>query len=86
MAKTTTNLYICLESHNGLRQSSGLAKRNIQKQAGVQLLYTSNPLNLYTLPETNIAPANEFATPKGDFIFQPSIFKGYLSCREGKSS
>ncbi len=30
---------------------------------------------LYTLPKTNMAPENR-PSQKGDFIFQPSIFRG----------
>ena len=38
----------------------------------------------YTLPETNIAPENGWLA-KRKLIFQPSIFRGYVSFREGKS-
>ena len=37
-----------------------------------------------TLPETNIAPENR--PSKRKLVFQPSIFRGYVSCREGKRS
>ena len=39
-----------------------------------------------TLPETNIAPENgwlEDVFPIGKYIFQPSIFRCYVSFREG---
>ena len=35
-----------------------------------------------TLPETNIAPDNGLG-PKRKIMFQPSIFRGYVSFREG---
>ena len=34
-----------------------------------------------TLPETNISP--EIGLPKRKVVFQPSIFRGYVSFREG---
>ena len=38
----------------------------------------------FTLPETNIAVAPENKQgPKRKVIFQPSIFRGYVSFREG---
>ena len=41
-----------------------------------------NPRKNATLHEANITPANR-PFPKGDVTFQPSIFKGYVSFREG---
>ena len=35
-----------------------------------------------TLPETNMTPENT-PGPKRKVIFQPSIFRGYVSFREG---
>jgi len=35
---------------------------------------------LHTLPETNRAPENH---PRRKLVFQPSIFRGYVSFREG---
>ena len=34
------------------------------------------PMNNYTLPETNSKASESRAIPKGDFIFEPSIFLG----------
>ena len=39
-------------------------------------------VNLYTLPETNVAPENR-PKPNRKVVFQPSIFRGYVSLREG---
>ena len=43
-------------------------------------------MNLYThtLPETNLAP--EIGLPNRKVVFQPSIFRGYVSFREGTST
>ena len=37
---------------------------------------------IYTLPETNIAAENR-PSQKETIVFQPSIFRGYVSFREG---
>ena len=39
----------------------------------------------YTLPETNSSHL-KIGHPKRKLVFQPSIFKGYVSFREGKNS
>ena len=43
-----------------------------------------NPaIYLYTLSETNSSPLKIGRAPKGNFILQPSIFRGYVSFRKG---
>jgi len=37
---------------------------------------------VYTLPETNSSP-QKIGLPKRKVVFQPSIFRGYVSFREG---
>ena len=43
-----------------------------------------NKLHLYTLPETNIAPLNGPSQNETSTVFQPSIFRCYVSFREGR--
>ncbi len=47
-------------------------------------LYLVLPSQWTTLPETNIAPENR-PKPNRKVVFQPSIFRGYVSFREGKT-
>ncbi len=42
-----------------------------------------NTVPFKTLPKTNSLPPENWPSQK-DFIFQPSIFRGYVSFREGK--
>ena len=36
-----------------------------------------------TLLETNSSPFKKGQAPKGNLIFQPLVFRGYVNCREG---
>ena len=38
---------------------------------------------VFTLPETNMSPLQIGLAPKRKPVFQPSIFRGYVSFREG---
>ncbi len=55
----------------------------LEYQAGRLQLSTSTTLIKHTLPETNSSPL-KIGLPNRKVVFQPSIFRGYVSFREGK--
>ncbi len=53
-------------------------------QTGLSAGGWTNPFQKYTLPETNNSHL-KIGHPNRKLVFQPSIFTGYVSFREGKS-
>ena len=56
-----------------------------KNEAGCEGYFSADFFQDNTLPETEIAPENR-PKPKRQLVFQPSIFRCYVSVREGKIS